>query len=271
MIGGSGLYALLDEVTEVRVDTPYGPPSDALFLGEVAGRRVAFLPRHGRGHTLPPHRIDYRANLWALHALGVRQVFGPCAVGGLRPEYGPGTLLVPDQFVDRTSGRVQTFYDGRPLPDGSVPEVVHVPMADPYCPAGRRAALDAAAAAAWGPVDGGTLVVIEGPRFSTRAESRWFSANGWSVVGMTGHPEAALARELGLCYSTLALVTDHDAGVVAGEGVTQAEVLKVFAGNVDRLRTVLFKAIELLPVDRDCVCSHALDGLTTGLPGVPGA
>ncbi|MFE6499874.1 S-methyl-5'-thioadenosine phosphorylase [Kitasatospora sp. NPDC057738] len=271
VIGGSGLYALLDEVTEVRVDTPYGPPSDALFLGEVAGRRVAFLPRHGRGHTLPPHRIDYRANLWALHALGVRQVFGPCAVGGLRPEYGPGTLLVPDQFVDRTSGRVQTFYDGRPLPDGSVPEVVHVPMADPYCPAGRRAALDAAAAAAWGPVDGGTLVVIEGPRFSTRAESRWFSANGWSVVGMTGHPEAALARELGLCYSTLALVTDHDAGVVAGEGVTQAEVLKVFAGNVDRLRTVLFKAIELLPVDRDCVCSHALDGLTTGLPGVPGA
>ncbi|MFD5434085.1 S-methyl-5'-thioadenosine phosphorylase [Kitasatospora sp. NPDC127067] len=271
VIGGSGLYALLDEVTEVRVDTPYGPPSDALFLGEVAGRRVAFLPRHGRGHTLPPHRIDYRANLWALQALGVRQVFGPCAVGGLRPEYGPGTLLVPDQFVDRTSGRVQTFYDGQPLPDGSVPEVVHVPMADPYCPAGRRAALDAAAAAAWGPVDGGTLVVIEGPRFSTRAESRWFSASGWSVVGMTGHPEAALARELALCYSTLALVTDHDAGVVAGEGVTQAEVLKVFAGNVDRLRTVLFKAIELLPVDRDCVCSHALDGLTTGLPGVPGA
>ncbi|MFF2744141.1 S-methyl-5'-thioadenosine phosphorylase [Kitasatospora sp. NPDC058048] len=271
VIGGSGLYALLDEVTEVRVDTPYGPPSDALFLGEAAGRRVAFLPRHGRGHRLPPHRIDYRANLWALHALGVRQVFAPCAVGGLRPEYGPGTLLVPDQFVDRTSGRVQTFYDGQPLPDGSVPEVVHVPMADPYCPAGRRAALDAAAAAAWGPVDGGTLVVIEGPRFSTRAESRWFSANGWSVVGMTGHPEAALARELALCYSTLALVTDHDAGVVAGEGVTQAEVLKVFAGNVDRLRTVLFKAIELLPVDRDCVCSHALDGLTTGLPGVPGA
>ncbi|MGW7580556.1 S-methyl-5'-thioadenosine phosphorylase [Kitasatospora sp. NPDC054768] len=271
VIGGSGLYALLDEVTEVRVDTPYGPPSDALFLGEVAGRRVAFLPRHGRGHRLSPHRIDYRANLWALHALGVRQVFGPCAVGGLRPEYGPGTLLVPDQFVDRTSGRVQTYYDGQPLPDGSVPEVVHVPMADPYCPAGRRAALDAAAAAAWGPVDGGTLVVVEGPRFSTRAESRWFSANGWSVVGMTGHPEAALARELGLCYSTLALVTDHDAGVEAGEGVTQAEVLKVFAGNVDRLRTVLFKAIELLPVDRDCVCSHALDGLTTGLAGVPGA
>ncbi len=237
--------------------------------GEVAGRTVAFLPRHGRWHRLPPHRINYRANLWALHSLGVRQVLGPCAVGGLRPEYGPGTLLVPDQFVDRTSGRAQTFYDGLPLawgsprPEaggGSVPEVVHVPMADPYCPVGRRAVLDAAAAEAWEPVDGGTLVVIEGPRFSTRAESRWYAANGWSVVGMTGHPEAVLARELGLCYASLALVTDHDAGVASGEGVTHAEVLEVFADNVDRLRTVLFKALENLPAERDCPCSHALDG-----------
>ncbi|MFI6444527.1 S-methyl-5'-thioadenosine phosphorylase [Kitasatospora sp. NPDC050543] len=269
VIGGSGLYALLDDVTEVTVDTPYGPPSDSLFLGEVDGRRVAFLPRHGRGHKLPPHRIDYRANLWALHSLGVRQVLGPCAVGGLRPEYGPGTLLVPDQFADRTSGRVQTYYDGYPLPDGTVPEVVHVSMADPYCPAGRAAALAAARDAAWEPVDGGTLVVIEGPRFSTRAESRWFTANGWSVVGMTGHPEAVLARELGLCYTSLALVTDLDAGVESGEGVTHAEVLAVFARNVDRLRTVLFKALAGLPATRDCVCSHALDGLPTGLPGVP--
>ncbi|WP_328952729.1 S-methyl-5'-thioadenosine phosphorylase [Kitasatospora purpeofusca] len=271
VIGGSGLYELLDDVTEVRVDTPYGEPSDALFVGEVAGRRVAFLPRHGRGHRLPPHRIDYRANLWALHTVGVRQVLAPCAVGGLRPEYGPGTLLVPDQFVDRTSGRPQTFYDGLPLPDGTVPEVVHVSMADPYCPAGRQVAMEAAREAAWEPVDGGTLVVIEGPRFSTRAESRWFTANGWSVVGMTGHPEAVLARELGLCYTSVALVTDLDAGVESGAGVTHGEVLKEFARNVDRLRTVLFKAVEGLPVVRDCPCPHALDGLTTGLPGVPGA
>ncbi|MFD7450671.1 S-methyl-5'-thioadenosine phosphorylase [Kitasatospora sp. NPDC059827] len=270
VIGGSGLYALLDEVAEVRVETPYGPPSDAVFVGEVAGRRVAFLPRHGRGHGVPPHRINYRANLWALRSLGVRQVLGPCAVGGLRAEFGPGVLVVPDQFVDRTSGRVQTYYDGLPLPDGSVPGVVHVSMADPYCPAGRAAVLGAARSVAWEPVDGGTLVVIEGPRFSTRAESRWFAANGWSVVGMTGHPEAVLARELGLCYSSLALVTDHDAGVEAGEGVTHAEVLEVFAGNVDRLRTLLFKALEALPAERDCPCPHALDGLTTGLPGVPG-
>ncbi|MFC8448983.1 S-methyl-5'-thioadenosine phosphorylase [Kitasatospora sp. NPDC057223] len=270
VIGGSGLYALLDDVTEVVVDTPYGPPSDSLFLGGVAGRRVAFLPRHGRGHRLPPHRINYRANLWALHSLGVRQVLAPCAVGGLRPEYGPGTLLVPDQFADRTSARPQTYYDGLPLPDGSTPEVVHVSMADPYCPDGRRTALAAARDAAWEPVDGGTLVVIEGPRFSTRAESRWYTANGWSVVGMTGHPEAVLARELGLCYTSLALVTDLDAGVEAGEGVTHAEVLAVFARNVDRLRTVLLKALESLPAVRECPCGHALDGLTTGLPGVPG-
>ncbi|AUG75432.1 5'-methylthioadenosine phosphorylase [Kitasatospora sp. MMS16-BH015] len=271
VIGGSGLYELLTEVTEVRVTTPYGEPSDAVCVGEVAGRRVAFLPRHGRGHRLPPHRIDYRANLWALHALGVRQVVAPCAVGGLRPEYGPGTLLVPDQFVDRTSGRVQTFYDGLPLPDGTVPGVVHVSMADPYCPAGRRAALEAAREAAWEPVDGGTLVVIEGPRFSTRAESRWFTANGWSVVGMTGHPEAVLARELGLCYSSVALVTDLDAGVQSGEGVTHGEVLAEFARNLDRLRAVLFKTLERLPALRECACGHALDGLTPGLPGVPGA
>ncbi|MDH6579133.1 S-methyl-5'-thioadenosine phosphorylase [Kitasatospora sp. MAP5-34] len=268
VIGGSGLYALLDDVTEVAVRTPYGPPSDSLFVGEVAGRSVAFLPRHGRGHSLPPHQINYRANLWALRSLGVRQVLGPCAVGGLRAEYGPGTLVVPDQFVDRTSGRTQTYYDGLPLPDGTLPHVVHVSMADPYCPDGRRAAVVAARDCAWEPVDSGTLVVIEGPRFSTRAESRWFTGNGWSVVGMTGHPEAVLARELGLCYTSLALVTDLDAGVESGEGVTHAEVLEVFARNVDRLRTVLFKALEGLPATRDCVCSHALDGLETGFAGV---
>ncbi|MGX1475363.1 UNVERIFIED_CONTAM: purine nucleoside phosphorylase [Streptomyces canus] len=136
VIGGSGFYSFLDDVTEVQVDTPYGPPSDSLFLGEVAGRRVAFLPRHGRGHHLPPHRINYRANLWALRSVGARQVLGPCAVGGLRPEYGPGTLLVPDQLVDRTKSRAGTYFDGLPLPDGGVPNVVHVSLADPYCPVG---------------------------------------------------------------------------------------------------------------------------------------
>src|SRR5690606_4344109 len=167
VIGGSGFYSFLDDVTEVEVDTPYGAPSDSLFIGEVAGRRVAFLPRHGRGHHLPPHRINYRANLWALRSVGVRQVLGPCAVGGLRPEYGPGTLLVPDQLVDRTKSRAGTYFDGLPLPDGTIPNVVHVSLADPYCPTGRAAALKSAHGRDWAPVDGGTLVVVEGPRFST--------------------------------------------------------------------------------------------------------
>jgi len=267
VIGGSGFYSFLDEVTEVPVETPYGAPSDSLFLGEVAGRKVAFLPRHGRRHHLPPHRINYRANLWALRSVGVRQVLGPCAVGGLRPEHGPGTLLVPDQLVDRTKARVQTFYDGEPLPDGSVPNVVHLTFADPYCPDGRRLALDAARGRGWGAVDGGTLCVIEGPRFSTRAESRWHAAQGWSVVGMTGHPEAVLARELGLCYTSLTLVTDLDAGAETGEGVSHEEVLRVFGKNVTRLREVLFDAVAALPAaqERSCLCAQAVEGMDLGI------
>ncbi|GAA2719583.1 S-methyl-5'-thioadenosine phosphorylase [Actinocorallia aurantiaca] len=267
VIGGSGLYELLDDVEEVKISTPFGEPSDSLFAGEVGGRGVVFLPRHGRGHRVPPHRINYRANLWALRSLGVERVLAPSAVGGLRAEYGPGTLLVPDQFVDRTSGRVQTFYDGESLPGegpdlpGGAEGVVHVSLADPYCPDGREAALAAARAHGWEPVDGGTLVVIEGPRFSTRAESRWFAENGWSVVGMTGHPEAVLARELALCYTPLCLVTDLDAGVERGDGVTMAEVFAEFSRNVDRLRSVLFTALERLSTRRDCACSRVLDGM----------
>ncbi|KOT63768.1 MULTISPECIES: S-methyl-5'-thioadenosine phosphorylase [Streptomyces] len=267
VIGGSGFYSFLDVMTEITVDTPYGAPSDSLFLGEVAGRTVAFLPRHGRRHHLPPHRINYRANLWALRSVGVRQVLGPCAVGGLRTEYGPGTLLVPDQLVDRTKAREQTYFDGTPLPDGSVPNVVHVPFADPYCPAGRQTVIDAARGRAWEPVDGGTLVVVEGPRFSTRAESRWHAAQGWSVVGMTGHPEAVLARELGLCYTSLTLVTDLDAGTEAGQGVSHAEVLEVFGRNVGRLREVLFDAVGALPATsgRGCGCGGAHEGWELGI------
>jgi 5'-methylthioadenosine phosphorylase len=261
VIGGSGLYALLDDATEVWVDTPYGPPSEAVTVGEVAGRRVAFLPRHGRDHRHPPHRINYRANLWALRALGVRQILGPCAVGGLRPDHGPGTLVVPDQLVDRTTGRDQTFYDG--------PRAVHVAFADPYCPTGRGVALAAAQDLGWPTVPGGTLVVVDGPRFSTRAESVWYQAQGWSVINMTGHPEAVLARELALCYTALALVTDLDAGVETGAGVTQEEIFRVFAENVDRLRSLLFAVISQLPSDRGCPCPSALEGLDTGLHPQP--
>ncbi|MEO3976163.1 S-methyl-5'-thioadenosine phosphorylase [Streptomyces sp. CAU 1734] len=267
VIGGSGFYSFLEDVTEVPVETPYGSPSDSLFLGEVAGRKVAFLPRHGRGHHIPPHRINYRANLWALRSVGVRQVLGPCAVGGLRPEYGPGTLLVPDQLVDRTKAREQTYFDGVERADGAVPRVVHTTFADPYCPAGRSVALKAARGRDWEAVDGGTMVVIEGPRFSTRAESRWHSGAGWSVVGMTGHPEAVLARELALCYTSLSLVTDLDAGAETGDGVSHTEVMRVFGENVGRLREVLFDAVAALPAtaERDCLCVRAHDGWNLGI------
>ena len=256
VIGGTGLYALLDDVEEVAVETPYGPPSDLITLGTVGDRRVAFLPRHGRDHRFPPHKIPYRANLWALRSLGVRQVIAPCAVGGLRPELGPGTFVVPDQVVDRTSGRIQTFHDVG---------AVHVSFADPYCPTGRATLLAAADRAGIDAVDGGTMVVIEGPRFSTRAESRWYAAQGGAVINMTGHPEAILARELELCYAPIALVTDLDAGVEASEAVTQEEVFRVFGENTERLRGLVLDVAAALPLARSCPCGHALDGIKVDL------
>ncbi|WBB77327.1 S-methyl-5'-thioadenosine phosphorylase [Micromonospora sp. WMMD882] len=257
VIGGSGLYALLDNAVEHQVDTPYGPPSDPITVAEVGDRRVAFLPRHGKTHQHPPHRIPYRANLWALRSLGVRRILAPCAVGGLRPDLGPGTFVVPDQLIDRTSGREQTYYDRG---------AVHVSFADPYCPAGRRTLLDAAAGRGVPAVDGGTVVVVEGPRFSTRAESRWFTTIGGTVVNMTGHPEAVLARELALCYSPIALVTDLDAGVDGGHAVTQDEVFRVFAENTNLLRAILLDALAALPAERDCPCGSALDGISLPVP-----
>jgi 5'-methylthioadenosine phosphorylase len=252
VIGGSGLYALLEAPEIHSIDTPYGSPSGDITIAVLGGRRVAFLPRHGSDHRFPAHRIPYRANLWALRSIGVGQILAPCAVGGLRAELGPGTFVVPDQLIDRTSGRIQTYYDDA---------AVHVNFADPYCPVGRTTALLACARHGVTATDGGVMVVIEGPRFSTRAESRWFAAAGGSVVNMTGHPEAVLARELGLCYTAIALVTDLDAGVEGDAGVTHDEVFRVFAENTERLRAVLLDAVTALPAERECACPHALDGI----------
>ena len=247
VIGGSGFYSFLSEPSSIRVDTPYGAPSAQVTVGEVAGRPVAFLPRHGDQHQFPPHRISYRANLWALRSLGVRQVLAPCAVGGLQQWTQPGTLVVPDQLVDRTSGRIQTYMDSG---------AVHLPFADPYCPQLRTAlATDPDV------VDGGAMVVIEGPRFSTRAESQWYAAQGWALVNMTGHPEAVLARELGLCYATIALVTDLDAGVDAEASVDQATVFAMFAENIERLKALLVSAVADLPEVGPCPCNQWMTGI----------
>lgn len=255
VIGGTGFYTFLDDANEIEVATPYGAPSAPIAVGTIDSpdgpRAVAFLPRHGAHHAFPAHKVNYRANLWALRSLGVRQILAPCAVGGLRPDLGPGTLVVPDQLVDRTTGRTQTYFG-----EGAC----HVAFADPYCPRLRTALLDGAGGAG-APVDGGAMVVIEGPRFSTRAESQWYAAQGWSLVNMTGHPEAVLARELALCYATVALVTDLDAGISAESSVNQADVFAVFAQHTDRLRTTLRTVAAGLDGERSCACSAAVDGM----------
>jgi 5'-methylthioadenosine phosphorylase len=257
VFGGSGFYDFLTDAEEVKVSTPYGDPSAPLVVGEMGSRRVAFLPRHGRKHEFPPHSINYRANLWAMREIGVTQILAPTAAGSLQPDVERGHFVVPDQLVDRTSGRPSTFYDG--------PETVHVSLADPYCPSLRTATVQAAKDAGVTVHETWTVVVIEGPRFSTRAESKWFSQMGWHVINMTQYPEAALARELALCYANISLITDFDAGVEGVPPVTVPEVIEVFNANNDRLRQTLSKAIPALPTSRDgCSCASALDGARVG-------
>jgi 5'-methylthioadenosine phosphorylase len=249
IFGGSGFYRFLDDVDEVAVDTPYGPPSARIRLGELGGVRVAFMPRHGDEHTLPPHRINYRANVWAMREVGVTRIVGPSACGSLKPELEPGTFVVCDQFVDRTRGREDTFYDG--------PETTHVSAADPYCPDLTRVLAEADPDVRVG----GTVVVIQGPRFSTRAESRWFAGAGWDVVNMTQYPEAWLARELEVCYVNLMLVTDYDVGLEGMPDVPPVSAdmaFEVFSQNLDRLRALLFRAVPRIGPQPECVCASAL-------------
>ncbi|MEV7431366.1 MULTISPECIES: S-methyl-5'-thioadenosine phosphorylase [unclassified Nocardioides] len=248
VIGGTGFYSFLDDPEELTVDTPYGAPSAPLAVGTVAGRRVAFLPRHGGDHAHPPHGINYRANAWALRSLGVRQVLAPCAVGGLRETVAPGDVVVPDQLVDRTHRRVGSFVDSG---------AVHLPFADPYCSRLRETVV----AAGDGIRDGGTMVVVEGPRFSTRAESQHYAAQGWDLINMTGAPEAALAREMRQCYTAIALVTDMDAGVESGSGVGQEEVFALFKANLERLKGLLTGVVGSLPDPDGCECSTWADGI----------
>ncbi len=253
VFGGSGLYSLLADAREVVIETPYGPPSAPVTVAEVEGRSVGFMPRHGAGHTIPPHRIDYRANLWAMKHLGATDVILPCAVGSLRTDIAPGSFVLADQLVDRTRGRIDTFHDG--------PEVTHVSFAEPYDAEMRGVALRAARSLDIDVLEAGTLVVIQGPRFSTKAESRWFSAQGWDIVGMTQYPEAPLARELEMAALNISLVTDFDAGLEDDPdvpAVTSAAVLEVFRANTENLRRLLFAIIPALPLSPDRPALHAL-------------
>jgi len=255
IVGGSGLYRLVDDAEMVAVHTPYGEPSAAIAIGTIGGVRVAFLPRHGLDHEFPPHSINYRANLWALRELGAAWVIAPCASGSLQPGVRVGDFVVCDQYVDRTSGRPDTFFDG--------PEAVHVSAADPYSPMLRQALIDGCQALGIPVHDRGTVVVIQGPRFSTRAESRWYTAMGWDVINMTAYPEAHLARELCLSYANVCLVTDYDVGLEGRSdvpAVTAQEVAAVFARNNQRVRELVAAVIPRLPSDPDPHCVDALDG-----------
>lgn len=244
VFGGSGFYSLLENVTEVKVDTPYGAPSDSVFLAEVAGRKVAFLPRHGRKHTLPPHKINFRANVWAMKKLGVKAIISPCAAGSLQAHVEPEHFVVCDQFVDRTSGRADTFYDG--------PIVSHVSPANMYNETLRSIAIQAIKSNGITVHEKGTVVVIQGPRFSTTAESLWFHRQGWEVINMTQYPEAYLCHELGMAVVNISLITDYDSGVHAGtDAVNAHSVLEVFQRNSERIRNVVLDMIKMLPTDLD--------------------
>jgi 5'-methylthioadenosine phosphorylase len=250
IFGGSGFYRFLDDVEEMPVATPYGPPSAPVRVGRIEDVEVAFMPRHGDEHTLPPHRINYRANLWAMREVGVRRIIGPCACGSLRPELEPGTFVICDQFVDRTQGRESTFYDG--------PQTTHVSAADPYCADLSRTLVEAALELSIAVVEGGTVVVVQGPRFSTRAESRGYMESGFDVINMTQYPECWLARELELCYANVSLVTDYDVALEGLEPVSADAVVGVFRANLDRLRDLLFRAVPRIGPQPDDACASAL-------------
>ena len=251
VFGGSGFYSFLPDVEEIEVATPYGAPSAPVTIGDVSGKRVAFLPRHGLHHELPPAQINYRANVWAMKELGVRRIIGPNASGALKRELELGEFVVCDQFVDRTHGRKDTFYEG--------PETTHVSAADPYCPELRGILVETARELGIPVRDKGTVVVVQGPRFSTRAESKWFQDAGWDVINMTAYPEGYLARELELCYANISMVTDHDVGVEGAPPVSHHQVIEVFNRNNEKLRELLFAAIPKVgPQPRDS-CATALE------------
>jgi len=237
VFGGSGFYKFLENTEQISVSTPYGAPSDKITVGKIGNKRVAFLPRHGADHKILPHQINYRANVWAMKKIGVQKVICPCAAGSLQTHIEPGHFVICDQFVNNTWGRLDTFFEG--------PEVKHISPADPYCPILSKLAVDVAKEIGIPVHAGGTILVVQGPRFSTKAESKFFTAQGWEVINMTQYPEAYLVKELDMAPVNISLITDYDAGLVSDvEPVTMEEVYRVFNENNEKLKKLLFTMIE---------------------------
>jgi len=250
IIGGTGVYdpKMFELKETVRPFTPYGPPSDDIQIGTMEGVDVAFLPRHGKGHVYPPHKVNYKANIWALKDVGVDRIISPCAVGSLQEEYEPGEIVIVDQFIDMTKNRAYSFYDG--------PRTVHISMADPFCPEMSSIFIKEAKRKKVPVHDKGTYVCIEGPRFSTRAESQMYKAFA-DIIGMTLVPECQLAREMEMCYCSLAMITDYD--VWADRPVDTATILHTMAENMDRIRTLITATLPKIPASRKkCACPETL-------------
>lgn len=251
VFGGSGFYSFLSDIEEVSVETPYGKTSDNVFIGSIGDHKVAFMPRHGRNHSIPPHLVNFRANVWAMKHLGCKRVISPCAAGSLQKEIAPGDFVICDQFVDWTDGRKTTFFEG--------PVVQHPSPADTYCPEMRDMAVKIGRNLGINVHDGGTVVVINGPRFSTKAESAFFTKQGWQVINMTAFPEAYLVKELNMCPLNISLITDYDAGLVGDvPPVSHEAVMEVFNSNVEKLKSLLFELIAQIPAQNcNCGCANS--------------
>lgn len=254
VFGGSGFYSFFEKSETVKVTTPYGTPSAPITIGEISGKKVAFLPRHGLKHQFPPHKVPYKANIYAFKKLGVKTIISPCAAGSLQAKIRPGDFVILDQFIDRTKGREDTFYDG--------PEVAHIGGATPYCPKLNQIALVACKKLKICAHKQGTVIVVNGPRFSTAAESMLYTNQGGEVINMTQYPEVVLAREMEICFLGIALITDYDVGLsVKGKvkPVDSKEVISVFNQNLDKSRKLILEIIKNIPSKMGCLCATALE------------
>ena len=250
IIGGTGVYdpQLLKNVEEIKLHTPYGPPSDSITLGELKGRKIAFIPRHSKKHTIRPTDVNSRANIHALKELGVQRILAPSAVGSLKEEFQPGDVVFVDQFIDRTTKREQSFYTG--------PQVCHISVAEPICSELRQILIGVADEMNISYHKTGTYICIEGPRFSTKAESKMFRSWGADIIGMTLVPECVLAREAEICYASIATVTDYD--VWKDHPVSVEEVVKTMSDNVEKVKKIITETILRMPRERGCQCGDAL-------------